>query len=63
MGVLDELTQLKIADAQTSGGLVFGVDPAATADVLAELAATGHTAARIGATVAASSSVSLRLAT
>lgn len=46
----DELHQLLVADAQTSGGLVFGVDPTATADVLAELTASGHTAARIGST-------------
>jgi selenide,water dikinase len=44
----DEVEQLLIADAQTSGGLVFGVDPSETASVLAELAATGHTAAHIG---------------
>ncbi len=44
----DEVHQLLIADAQTSGGLVFGVDPGATANILAELEATGHTAARIG---------------
>jgi selenide,water dikinase len=44
----DEVDQLLIADAQTSGGLVFGVDPARTATVLDELAASGHTAARIG---------------
>ncbi len=44
----DEVHQLLLADAQTSGGLVFGVDPAATADVLAELLATGHDAAHIG---------------
>ena len=62
MGGLDELSQLQIADAQTSGGLVFGVDPAATSDVLGELAATGHTAARIGSTTPGSSSASLRLA-
>jgi selenide,water dikinase len=43
-----ELHQLLLADAQTSGGLVFGVDPSATAEVLAELVATGHQAARIG---------------
>lgn len=53
-GDCSELVQLLIADAQTSGGLVFGVDPAATADVLAELMATGHTAARIGSTSDAS---------
>jgi selenide,water dikinase len=49
-GSRDELDQLMFADAQTSGGLVFGVDPAATADVLAELRATGHTSAHIGTT-------------
>jgi selenide,water dikinase len=49
-GGADELTQLLLADAQTSGGLVFGVDPAATQDVLARLAESGHTAARIGTT-------------
>ena len=47
-GSHDELDQLLVADAQTSGGLVFGVDPSGTAGVLAELAATGHTAAHIG---------------
>jgi selenide,water dikinase len=46
----DELHQLHDADAQTSGGLVFGVDPGETAGVLAELAASGHQAARIGQT-------------
>lgn len=46
----DELHQLLVADAQTSGGLVFGVDPKETAGLLTELAATGHTAAVIGTT-------------
>jgi selenide,water dikinase len=49
-GAHDELHQLLIADAQTSGGLVFGVDPGETAGLLAKLTATGHTAARIGQT-------------
>ena len=44
----DELQELLVADAQTSGGLVFGVDPSESAGVLAELAATGHDAAVIG---------------
>ena len=52
-GPHDELTQLLVADAQTSGGLVFGVDPSQTDSVLAELTNTGHTAARIGSTTAA----------
>ncbi len=46
----DEIDQLLIADAQTSGGLVFGVDPSRTTAVLQELADTGHTAAHIGST-------------
>ncbi len=50
----DELTQVLIADAQTSGGLVFGVDPSETEGVLAELASTGHRAASIGWTESAS---------
>ena len=50
VGSRDELDQLMFADAQTSGGLIFGVDSAATADVLSELLATGHTAAHIGTT-------------
>jgi selenide, water dikinase len=59
-GAHDELHQLLIADAQTSGGLVFGVDPAHTAAVLAELAEAGHTAARIGRAEAGSAGFLLR---
>ncbi|MGK0225376.1 MAG: selenide,water dikinase [Thermoproteota archaeon] len=58
-GSHDELNQLMIADAQTSGGLVFGVDPGETAEVLAKLAATGHTAALIGQTSNASAGFTL----
>jgi selenide,water dikinase len=35
-------------DAQTSGGLLLGVDPAQAEPLLADLLATGHTAALIG---------------
>jgi selenide, water dikinase len=59
----DELAQLLIADAQTSGGLVFGVDPSESEGILAELASSGHTAAVIGTTSApgtASAGVTLR---
>lgn len=49
----DETAQLLVADAQTSGGLIFGVDPTASADVIEELSASGHTAAVIGSTSAA----------
>jgi len=56
----DELTLLLLADAQTSGGLVFGTDPARTADALAALADTGHTAARIGHTTPGPGGITLR---
>jgi selenide,water dikinase len=59
-GGRDELHQLLVADAQTSGGLVFGVDPGETAGVLAELAASGHRAALIGRTREGSPGVDLR---
>ncbi len=37
-----------LADAQTSGGLVFGVKPDRARDVISELTASGHTASVIG---------------
>lgn len=46
----DELDVLLLADAQTSGGLVFGVDPDRADGVVAELAGSGHRAAIIGHT-------------
>ena len=49
-GSHDETNQLLVADAQTSGGLVFGVDPGESAGVLATLTASGHIAAVIGQT-------------
>ena len=58
-GEHNELTQLLFADAQTSGGLIFGVDPAQSSTVLASLADTGHTAAVVGNTVAGTGIVSL----
>jgi len=51
-GSHDELSQLLVADAQTSGGLVFGIDPGETAGVLAALADTGHSSALIGSVTA-----------
>jgi selenide,water dikinase len=59
-GSLDETRQLLLADAQTSGGLVFGVDPATTQAVLAALADTGHHAACIGRAGAVPGGISLR---
>ena len=58
-GSHDEVTQLIIADAQTSGGLVFGVDPAHTVEVLAKLEATDHRAAHIGVVTEGDSGVTL----
>jgi selenide, water dikinase len=45
---IEDLDVTILADAQTSGGLVFGVDPAAAEGVVAELRASGHPAAVIG---------------
>jgi len=56
----DETAQLLVADAQTSGGLVFGVDPAHTDAVLATLAEAGHTAAHIGSTTSGGGGILLR---
>ena len=44
----DELDVLLLADAQTSGGLVFGASPAAAHEGLDRLEETGHTASVIG---------------
>lgn len=44
----DDQTPLLLADAQTSGGLVFGVDPDRAERALARLIDTGHTAAIVG---------------
>ena len=43
----DELTQLLFADAQTSGGLIFGVDEGHGGAVAVTLAEAGHTAAPV----------------
>lgn len=59
-GGRDEVQQLLVCDAQTSGGLVFGVDPSETAGVLAELDATGHRAAHIGHARAGTPGILLR---
>jgi selenide,water dikinase len=53
-GSHDEMHQLLVADAQTSGGLVIGVDPGETSGILSELESSGHQAARIGSTSAGS---------
>jgi selenide,water dikinase len=48
MGSVDQVTALILADAQTSGGLVFGAEPALAAAAVAELTAAEVPAARIG---------------
>ena len=45
---VSELDVTLLADAQTSGGLVFGVDRAEAQNALDTLLSTGHTAAAIG---------------
>jgi selenide,water dikinase len=45
---VDEIDLTLLADAQTSGGLLFGVEPSRVDRVLEELSATGHTAAAVG---------------
>lgn len=48
-GTHDDDTALLLADAQTSGGLLFGAaDAGAAADAVATLTASGHTAAVVG---------------
>ena len=59
-GAHDEIVQLLFADAQTSGGLVFGVDPGEASEVVERLAASGHTAAVIGTTAAGPGGIVLR---
>ena len=55
-----DVAQWIVADAQTSGGLVFGVDPAHTDAVLAELVETGHAARKIGSVGAGDPGIELR---
>ncbi len=59
-GPIDELFQVMLADAQTSGGLVFGVDSVDADAVVAELVALGHTAAVIGRTRVGSGRIVVR---
>jgi selenide,water dikinase len=56
----DEITALILADAQTSGGLVFGAEPALATVAVAELMAAGVQAARIGEVRTGSGRIFLR---
>ncbi len=53
-GATDELTVTLLADAQTSGGLLFGAEPDAAQRAVDRLRATGHAAAVIGGATAGS---------
>ncbi len=58
-GSHDDTTVLLFADAQTSGGLIFGVDPGQAEDVLSQLADSGHTAAQVGTTTTGNGAIKL----
>jgi selenide, water dikinase len=55
----DELAVLLLADAQTSGGLIFGVDAKYTDEVLRRLKETDHTAAVVGRVISGSGQIIL----
>ena len=57
---VDESIVIVLADAQTSGGLLFGAQPAAAEAAAAELVASGHAAAVIGTATAGSGMIRLR---
>jgi selenide,water dikinase len=48
LGAADATAVLLLADAQTSGGLIFGVAPDRATAAVARLVASGHTCAEIG---------------
>jgi selenide, water dikinase len=51
VGDQDEATQVLLADAQTSGGLLFACEASAAEDAVAHLRSSGHPAAVIGSLV------------
>lgn len=60
-GDIDDLTVTILADAQTSGGLVFGVGGVDDADAAVDaLRASGHDAARIGSAIDGTGTMTLR---
>jgi selenide, water dikinase len=56
---IDDTTVLLMADAQTSGGLVFGVDPKAAESAVAVLRSTGHAASIVGRCAAGTGRIAL----
>jgi selenide,water dikinase len=59
-GGVAESIVIVLADAQTSGGLLFGAEPAAAEAAAAELVASGHAAAVVGTTSAGTGMIRLR---
>jgi selenide,water dikinase len=57
---IDDVLVALLADAQTSGGLLFGTEPAAAADAVTSLRADGHDAAVVGTTSAGGGTLRLR---
>ena len=58
-GAHDDETALLLADAQTSGGLIVGVDPDAASAMVDSLTASGHTAAVVGHTTVGAGRIAL----
>jgi selenide,water dikinase len=59
-GGVDESVVIVLADAQTSGGLLFGAEPARAEEAAEALRATGHAAAVIGTATAGTGMIRLR---
>lgn len=59
-GGLDDITVTLLGDAQTSGGLVFGVEPSKADAAVDALRATGHQAAVVGNATEGSGQIRLR---
>ncbi len=59
IGSVDETMVLLLADAQTSGGLLFGADPAAAVRAVEDLRASGHDAALVGTLTEGSGTIRL----
>lgn len=59
-GTTDELDTLLLADAQTSGGLLFGAPPAQADQAVAQLRESGHQAAVVGAVRSGAGRITLR---
>jgi selenide,water dikinase len=57
---VDEATILILADAQTSGGLLFGAEPERAEAAAAALRASGHAAAVIGTVAAGTGTIRVR---